>query len=175
MNFPPIPAPLQKTFEPLAQRLLQPRSLARIATRMPRRLNHVVVEQLLNRVFAEQIEEGDFDFLQHRVLQVEMIDAGLFVAVSFAQNRMQCRYFGGQPGDSDVMLSITVSDAIDLIQQQVDPDTLFFQRKLRINGNTELAHHVKNTIDTLNPAVIPRFVIKLMQQYQYRFLRTDEN
>ena len=176
MSLSALHSQFQKTFEPLAVRLLRPQSLARVATRMPRRLNFVLVEQVLNRTFGEQIEDGDFDFLQDRVLQVEMLDAKLFVGVSFDQTRMLCRYFSAQPGESDVTLSIGVSDAIDLIQQKVDPDTLFFQRKLKIRGDTELAHHVKNTIDTLNPEVIPRFVIRVMQQYQHRFLlRGDES
>jgi predicted lipid carrier protein YhbT len=54
------------------------------------------------------------------------------------------------------------------VQQEVDPDTLFFQRKLKINGDTELAHHVKNTIDTLDPEVIPGFMLTLMEQYKLR-------
>ncbi len=165
---------LQKTFDPLLARLLRPQALARVATRMPERMNFLLVEQMLNRAFAEQIAEGDFDFLQHRVLQVEVLDAGLFVGVSFDRNRLLCRYFRATAGKSDVTLSIASVDAIDLIQQQVDPDTLFFQRKLKINGDTELAHHVKNTIDKLSPEVIPGFLIKLMQQYQHRFLLTGE-
>jgi len=170
MSLSTVHAQLQKTFEPLALRLLHPQTLARVATRLPQRLNFVLVEQVLNRAFAEQIEEGDFDFLQDRILQVEVLGAELFVGVSFVRARMQCQYFSAQPGESDVTLSIGVSDSIDLIQQKVDPDTLFFQRRLKIRGDTELAHHVKNTIDTLNPEVIPRFVIQLMQQYQHRFL-----
>ena len=165
---------LQKTFDPLLARLLRPQSLARVATRMPERMNVLLVEQMLNRALTEQIAEGDFDFLQRRVLQVEVLDAHLFVGVSFDRNRLSCRYFRATVGEPDVTLSIASVDAIDLIQQQVDPDTLFFQRKLKINGDTELAHHVKNTIDTLSPEVIPGVLLKLLQLYQRRCLLREE-
>lgn len=161
---------LQQSLEPVLAKFIKPKNLSRIATRLPDRLNNMVVEKLVNSTFAEQISEGDFDFLENRLLQVEIIDAGLFVGLSYDQNKIICKHFSRYSLQADVTLSIESSDAIQLVQQEVDPDTLFFQRKLKINGDTELAHHVKNTIDTLDPEVIPSFVLKLISNYRLRVL-----
>lgn len=168
-----VTAHLQQRLEPLLTRLIKPQALTRIATRMPARLNTLVVEKLVNSAFGEQIGDGDFDFLSGKVLQVEIIDASLFVGLSFADGRISCQHFSRYSHTADVTLSVESENAIQLIQQEVDPDTLFFQRKLKINGDTELAHHVKNTIDTLDPEVIPSFVLKLVSQYRLRVLNRE--
>ena len=170
MNLSVVTTQIQQTLDPLVSRFIKPQGLIRIATRMPQKLNFVVGEKLLNTAFAEQITEGDFEFLEGRSLQVEIIDASLFVGLSFRQNRIICHHFNNRACTAEVTLSIDSLNAINLIQQQVDPDTLFFRRKLKINGDTELAHHVKNTIDTLNPEVIPVFMMKLVALYKQRVL-----
>lgn len=170
MNLALVSTRIQQTLDPLLARFMKPENLSRLATRVPQNLNRAVVEKLLNRAFKEQINEGDFDFLQNKILQVELIDAKLFVGLSFSANKIICHHFNSLPCESDVTLSIDTLNAIQLIQQEVDPDTLFFQRKLKINGDTELAHHVKNTIDTLDPTVIPGFILKLIANYKLRVL-----
>ena len=168
MSLATVTSHLQQRLEPVVSRFIKPQVLSNIATRMPRKLNFVVVEKFLNTAFAEQISDGDFEFLGGRVLQVEIIDANLFVGLGFSHNKIICNHFDSQACTSDATLSIDTLNAINLIQQEVDPDTLFFQRKLKINGDTELAHHVKNTIDTLDPEVIPGFMLKLIEQYKLR-------
>jgi len=171
MNLTAVTSQIQQTLDPLFSRFIRPQLLGRIATRMPSRLNHLVVEKLVNTVFAEQLLEGDFEFLTDRVLQVEIIDAGLFVGLSFQQGRLICNHFNRLARvPVDATLSIDSLSAIQLIQQEVDPDTLFFQRKLKINGDTELAHQAKNTIDTLNPELIPRFMLRIIDAYRNRVL-----
>jgi predicted lipid carrier protein YhbT len=165
-----VTAHLQQRLEPLLSHLIKPDALARIAMRMPAMLNSFVVEKLVNSAFAEQIGDGDFDFLGGKRLQVEIIDAGLFVGLSFENGSITCQHFNRHPQTADATLSIQSNHAIQLIQQEVDPDTLFFQRRLKINGDTELAHQVKNTIDTLDPGVIPSFILKLVSQYRLRVL-----
>lgn len=166
MTLPIHPDAIKTQLKPLLTKLVSPANLGRISTKMPERLNFLVVNQLINKAFEEQVDDGDFDFLQGRNLQIEIIDAGVFVGLTQIGNKLSCSQFGDQKQSSDVTLSIDVSNAIALLNQEVDPDTLFFQRKLKINGDTELAHHVKNTIDTLDPDVIPRFVLTLMKEYQ---------
>jgi predicted lipid carrier protein YhbT len=171
MNLTAVTAQIQHTLDPLFARFIRPQLLGRVATRMPSKLNHLLVEKLVNTVFAEQLLEGDFEFLTDRVLQVEVLDAGLFVGLSFQQGRLICNHFSRLSRAAvDATLSIDSLSAIQLIQQEVDPDTLFFQRKLKINGDTELAHQVKNTIDTLNPELIPGFMLKIIDAYRSRVL-----
>ena len=166
MTLPIHPDAIKAQLKPLLAKFISPANLGRISTKMPERLNFLVVNQLINKAFEEQVDDGDFDFLQGRSLQIEIIDAGVYVSLTKSGNKLTCSHFSDQQHVADVTLSIDVANAIALLNQEVDPDTLFFQRKLKINGDTELAHHVKNTIDTLDPDVIPRFVLTLMNEYQ---------
>ena len=162
---------LQRNLQPVIDRLFGPHRLTRIATLMPGNINQRLMGRLLNHAFAEQVSEGDFDFLQGRLLQVEINDAGLFVGLGFDGHQITCQHFSRQPTQSDASLSIDSLSAVQLVQQEVDPDTLFFQRKLKISGDTELAHHVKNTIDTLDPETLPRLSLKLLTLYRDRVLQ----
>ena len=156
--------------ENLLTKLAAPLNLGRFANKIPQVFNKLVVESLLNRAFEEQIMEGDFDFLYQRTIQLEITDAEIFIALSFDKNKLRCVHFNNFPVESQASLSIETINAIRLIQQEVDPDTLFFQRQLTIAGDTELAHQMKNTIDTFNQHLIPSVVMKLLSEYQTRIL-----
>jgi len=39
-----------------------------------------------------------------------------------------------------------------------DPDTLFFQRRLIVEGDTELGLYVKNLMDSIEIEAMPRFL-----------------
>lgn len=162
---------IQKAIIPIAKRLLNPQKLSFVATKFPSRINSSIMEKLCNQAFNDQIKEGEFEFLKDNQLQIEILDAQLFIGLSYQNNKIICTHFNQQPTESDVTLSVSSLDAISLIQQQVDPDTLFFQRKLKIKGNTDLAHQVKNTIDTLDPNVIPKLALNLIAQYKRLILQ----
>jgi len=164
------PAKIHQSFGLKVKELVKPEKLAWVATKLPKTLNCLATQQIINTAFSEQIADGDFEFLQERTLQIEILDAKLYLVLSYNQNKIICSHFSDNQIDSDATLSIDTANAIKLIQQEVDPDTLFFQRKLKINGDTELAHHVKNTIDTLDPEVIPSFVMKLITEYKQKVL-----
>ena len=55
--------------------------------------------------------------------------------------------------------SVTISgnwrEFLLLASRQEDPDTLFFRRRLVIEGHTELGLALKNLIDSLDPDVLP--------------------
>ena len=164
-----LPAPPSgvRTF---VKKLVSPPAIGWVSTKVPSTINCIATQMIINHTFCEQIADGDFDFLQNRMLQIEILDAGLYVGLSFNQNKITCTHFDNTSIEADATLSIDTPNAISLIQQQVDPDTLFFQRKLKINGDTELAHNVKNTIDTLDPEVIPKLLMKFIVEYKERVL-----
>lgn len=58
---------------------------------------------------------------------------------------------------ADVTLSATAHDFLLLAQRQQDPDTLFFSRRLSMEGDTELGLVVKNALDAIElPVLDPR-------------------
>ncbi|HEU4602011.1 MAG TPA: SCP2 sterol-binding domain-containing protein [Steroidobacteraceae bacterium] len=50
----------------------------------------------------------------------------------------------------DVSFSGTLADLLKLAMRREDPDTLFFQRRLSIEGETETGLHLKNVLDSLD-------------------------
>lgn len=54
-------------------------------------------------------------------------------------------------------LSATAHDFLLLAQRRQDPDTLFFSRRLSMEGDTELGLVVKNALDAIElPVLDPR-------------------
>lgn len=172
MNVPTIATSIQDKAEPILKKAFSPASLSKLLKFAPMTLNRIAIESALNFFLNENLIEKDFEFLEDRSLKIVILDAELELILSVVESRFKCLYFGTEKEQRcDSTLSIDTADAIKLVQQEVDPDTLFFKRKLKISGDTELAHHVKNTIDTLSPDKLPRILKKLMQEYDKRVLR----
>lgn len=55
-----------------------------------------------------------------------------------------------QNAQADVSFSADASDLLMIAARKQDPDTLFFQRRLVIEGDTELGLYVKNLMEPLN-------------------------
>jgi O2-independent ubiquinone biosynthesis accessory factor UbiT len=54
------------------------------------------------------------------------------------------------PGRADVSISGKLEDFWQLAARREDPDTLFFSRRLCIEGDTETGVHIKNLLDALD-------------------------
>ena len=92
--------------------------------------------------------------LNERRFALRVTDLGLCV-------RFTCTERGFRPlfGQTEELeLGATLADFIALLRGAADADTLFFQRKLGIRGDTELGLIVKNWLDASErPAWLQRF------------------
>lgn len=157
---------ISQKLKPPIFRLITPSRLGKFQDLVPMRIKAISIELLLNRLLKEPINAGQFDFLEDRIIGIHISDANIFTSISANNNSLQCMHVSAQEyTQNEANLSINTSDAIKLINQEVDPDTLFFKRRLKISGNTELAHWVKNTIDSIDPAIIPELFKKLLSDY----------
>lgn len=118
------------------------------------------LEQLLGWMFRQAMEDGELDFLQHRWLQVEVPDLNLswFVSVQNAQLVV------AKQAQPDVIFRGNTNELILIAARVEDPDTLFFQRRLTIEGDTELGLYVKNLLDALDMEQMPKPLQALLQQ-----------
>ncbi len=115
-----------------------------------RRLDQVAVG-LINQALAEPLADGVFDFLEGRCLEVRLQDWGLALPLTWRAGRLAAAHgmapearIGGDPGAFVLMAG-----------ERADPDTLFFQRRLSIQGDTELGLIAKNALDQLDPEALP--------------------
>ena len=106
----------------------------------------VVLQQALSHLLAPLIDEGDLDFLRGRWLAIEVEDLGLRHCFTLD---MRGRLRVSQRPLSAATISGNWRDFLALAAQRIDPDTLFFQRRLRISGDTDLGHAAKNALDNL--------------------------
>lgn len=113
---------------------------------IPRRVHNTLLVQILNRLFAAELAEGELDFLQDRVMRIEVTDARLIFHITQRQNRL--RVVPEQRAD-DLSISGCVYDFLLLATRREDADTLFFNRRLKLGGDTELGLYVKNFLDAL--------------------------
>ena len=64
--------------------------------------------------------------------------------------------------EEDVSFSASGDDLLLIAGRKQDPDTLFFQRRLHIEGDTELGLEVKNLIDAVDVDQLPSSVHKII-------------
>ncbi|MEJ2611976.1 MAG: SCP2 sterol-binding domain-containing protein [Candidatus Thiodiazotropha sp.] len=108
----------------------------------PGKAHGLILSSLLNRVFRVQREEGELDFLEGRVVCIKVSDAGLLYSLTVKNGRLA--EAGGRA--AELTISGTVYDYMLLITEREDPDTLFFQRHLIMDGDTSLGVHLKNML-----------------------------
>lgn len=141
-------------FQQLQCRLVEqaPRFLRRPLKLVPFALQQNLMERLLARVFKDAIQDGDFEFLAGKWLKVEVSDLELCWFISEQDGKL---VVARDCERADVCFSGTTNDLILIAGRKEDPDSLFFQRKLKIEGDTELGLEVKNLMDSLDLAGLP--------------------
>jgi predicted lipid carrier protein YhbT len=113
---------------------------------IPGRLNSAVLAQILNRALAPELADGELDFLDHKVMRIGIDDARLTYRLTLRQERLEAARAGS--GD-DLSIEGNTFEFLLLATRREDPDTLFFNRRLRLGGDTELGLYVKNLLDSI--------------------------
>lgn len=123
-----------------------PRPLTLPLGLVPEGARTAVLAQILNRVFAPELKDGELDFLEQKVMRIGVDDARMVFRLMLSAGRLKAA-----PPRLPVDLSIdgSVYDFLLLATRREDPDTLFFNRRLRLGGSTELGLYVKNFLDGL--------------------------
>lgn len=144
---------------------------------LPFKAQKSILLPALTSVFHEAIEEGDFEFLQDKWLKIVITDLGLTWWLSFDENKLLMASKDEMAVNNsieDVSFSATGDDLILIAGRKQDPDTLFFQRRLKIEGDTELGLEVKNLIDAIDIEQLPSSVHTLVD-YSAHFLQTTKD
>lgn len=128
-------------------------ALLRVPLRFtPFMLQRQVLEQLLAWQFRQALEEGELAFLDAKWLKIEVRDLGLHWFMTVNNGRLVV----SQQAEADVSFSGDANDLLLIAARKEDPDTLFFQRRLRIEGDTELGLYVKNLMDSIELESMPK-------------------
>ncbi len=113
---------------------------------IPNSVHSKMLVTALNKILAPEIEDGELDFLEGNVMRVTLTDGHLSFRITLVNGKLKAADRGQS---SDLSIEGSIYDFLLLASRQEDPDTLFFNRRLRLGGSTELGLYVKNFLDAL--------------------------
>lgn len=142
--------------------------LARPLRWLPQRVHEGGLSMALNHLLAQALAQGELDFLSDKVVGIEVADLGIRYRL-----RLDVDGFVAAPAshEVDVRFSGDAYTFLLLATQREDADSLFFQRLLRIEGDTATGLHLKNFLDSLGDLSLPRPAREALERFTDLFGR----
>lgn len=128
-----------------------PPPVAAVLERLPPYPGSLMLATALNVGLADQLPDDVKQLLANRKLRIHVRDARLTFDFTWSGDGFSARSPGGE---ADLTISASAYDFLQLAQRREDPDTLFFSRRLSMEGDTELGLVVKNALDALEMPVL---------------------
>lgn len=159
----------------LAQSMLTiaPRIISKPLAILPFQLKANIIARMLKLILVDQQRDGELTALEGHAIGVNVSDLKLTFEVMFSNDCWQVI-----PLCSPAVTFTAPSDALLLVAAgKEDPDTLFFQRKLNIEGDTELGLEVKNLMLSIEFDALPspvRFTIEKLAKLLMALQQTTE-
>ena len=145
MKLPPLPDPVR-----------------RLLARLPQYPASAVFAAALTLQVGETLGAVAHPEFAGKLIRLHVSDAGVTLTL-----RVTPRGFApSAAANPDLTLTATAQDFLALALRREDPDTLFFSRRLVMEGDTELGLLVKNSLDALEfkPSLpTPRDVLRLLR------------
>ena len=136
-----------------------PTALVQLLKRLPETPPTLGIVGVLNLVRQQLWPEENFAWWEGRHVRMAVTDWDWGITLSYQNGRFVC---GDTP--ADVTLSASLADYWQIARRQEDPDTLFFQRRLSMTGDTELGLTLKNLMDATDFAPLLRFFPKPLRE-----------
>lgn len=118
--------------------------LASMIRRLPVAPPSMALAQVLNMALRLKLLPDDLGWLEGRSFRIEANDVGVQCRLHFANGQF------AQSAISEVTIRASAADFLLMMRRKVDPDTLFFQRRLMLEGDTDLGLSIKNLLDSLD-------------------------
>ncbi|WP_134055815.1 ubiquinone anaerobic biosynthesis accessory factor UbiT [Rheinheimera aquimaris] len=150
-----------------------PTMMSRLTRYVPSSAQAKMLECGLNRFFHNELKQNELAFMSDKQVVIAVSDIGLQFGIRLSGNRLRVAL---NPAQQDLLLKAEFADFVAMISNQVDPDTLFFRRRLQMLGDTELGLYCKNLLDAIGPERLPaalsRSLAWLAQQQAEQILQT---
>ena len=136
---------------------LIPKPVGQLLGRLPGLPGSMLLVTALNLALAKQLAPDVTQMLIGKKLRLRVTDAQWAFDFEWRNSRfVACQ----NAGAADLTISASAHDFVKLARRQEDPDTLFFNRRLAMEGDTELGLLVKNTIDAIELPVMNLEMLK---------------
>ncbi len=146
-----------------------PQRLGSLLARLPTYPGSALLVTALNLGLSPQLPDDVRGLLLHKKLRIHVRDARLTFDFTWTGERFAAC---SRAQTTDLTIAASAHDFLRLAQRQEDPDTLFFSRRLSMQGDTELGLVVKNALDALELPVFelqqwaPRQVFSRMASWR---------
>lgn len=128
-----------------------PPLLARVCGKLPQWPHGLLLSLLLNGARHLRLLPSDqLDELEGKRFRITVEDLDSVADFEYAAGRF--RPLPHAAGTPHLAFSATAAAYLKMLSRQEDPDTLFFNRRLSIEGDTELGLRVKNMLDAMEPS-----------------------
>jgi len=124
-----------------------PAPLGTVLSRLPAWPGSVLFVTGLNAFLVRHLPADVRDALCDRSLRIRVTDANIDVDFTYSGHTFRA---ARHQHDVDLTIAASTYDFLCLMQREEDPDTLFFSRRLVMEGDTELGLMVKNALDALD-------------------------
>jgi predicted lipid carrier protein YhbT len=154
---------MQLPGKPAESHPLFPTPLSLPLRAIPSSIHNRALVTALNRIFSTDLKDGELDFLQEKLVHISIEDTGVEYRFTLKDDKLVP---GNMSQSPDLSLKGTVYDYLLLASRQEDTDTLFFSRRLHMQGDTELGLYVKNFLDGLDmdSHKIPAYLESVLQK-----------
>ena len=141
---------------PTIPRFALPSFVASVGNKLPQWPHALALTTGLNAVVKMKLlAEDSLELLEGRTFLIDVLDTGSRAAFTFRNGLFRPLF--AQPETPDLAFRANLSAFLQLAARQEDPDTLFFNRELSIEGDTELGLIVKNMLDAIEWPKMPTF------------------
>ena len=125
---------------------LIPQPVGNLISLLPRYPHSLIFTRAINLALGERLRGETWQPLHGKQVCIRARDAGLTFHFTVGAHGLVAQHAVSRP---DLTISASVQDFFLLALRKEDPDTLFFSRRLVMEGDTELGLLVKNTLDAM--------------------------
>jgi predicted lipid carrier protein YhbT len=133
---------------------------------LPVQLKICLIDKVVNQLFLTDSQSGELDFLVGKIVVIEVTDFAFLFSLTLQEREVRvapCNEVQNQ--QADLRVKASSEDFFLLCSNKADPDTLFFQRRLSMLGDTELGLYLKNFLDSYDTAARLPEAVWLLQQW----------
>ena len=123
-----------------------PQPLSTLFSILPQYPHSLAFAQALNLALGETLRSAALQPLHGKLICLRIRDAHIELHFTLNENGLAANRTDKK---ADLTISAKAYDFIQLALRKEDPDTLFFSRRLLMEGDTELGLLVKNTLDAM--------------------------
>lgn len=138
-----------------------PQPVGQLLAALPQFPHSVVMSIMLTLFLRNLFDPRDAERVRGKVVCLNVRDAGIRIKLRIEPHEyVPC----DDRTEPHVTISAGAREFLLLALRKEDPDTLFFDRRLCIEGDTELGLIVKNTLDRVEPP-LPARLLELLRNH----------